>query len=61
MRKTRNIVSIVAAILIVIILFEINYDDLSWAENKSNFLVIISMSLLLISMILSNRAVKKNK
>jgi len=33
MKKLRNILSIIAAILIVINMFEFNYNNLSWKEE----------------------------
>ena len=61
MKKNRNIFSVIAVIMIVINLAEINYADLGWKENKSAYLGMISMFFLLLSMILSNREKKKKE
>jgi len=39
----------------------IEYTDLSWSENNGSYLGVLSMILLIVSMIYSNRYEKKNQ
>ncbi len=60
-RKFRNIVAILAGIMILTHLFEVNFENLAWEENKSSYLGIISMLLLVIAMIFSNKHDSKER
>jgi len=61
MKKFRIVLVIFAVIIIIVQLTVVKYTDLRWSENTGSFLVIISMILLIISMIYSNRYEKKNQ
>ena len=58
-QKIRFVVAVLAGILIIIHLFRIDYQNMSWTENKSAYLGIISMSLIMIAMLLSNKESQK--
>jgi predicted PurR-regulated permease PerM len=53
MRIFRIIIAVFALALIIYYAININYSDLSWHTNRSNYLWIISMIIIFISMILS--------
>ena len=38
MNLIRRVLGVISVILIILILLYMNYDDLSWAANKSNYL-----------------------
>jgi hypothetical protein len=38
MKQIRRILAVVSIIIIILLLINMNYDDLSWAANKSNYL-----------------------
>ena len=61
MRKLRNGLIIFAVIVIIAQLTVIDYTNLDWSENLGSYLGIISMILLIISMIYSNRYATKNQ
>jgi len=60
MRKFRIGLIILAVVVIIVQLGVVEYTDLSWSENAGSYWGIISMILLIISMIYSNRYEKKN-
>lgn len=55
MRKFRFGLCIVAIILIIVALTYIDFGDLSWKTNRGEYFGIISMIILIILMIYSNR------
>ncbi|RLD30450.1 MAG: hypothetical protein DRI73_10325 [Bacteroidetes bacterium] len=55
MRKSRTIIALISLVIIVIDLFIIDYHQLISRSNLGAFLVIISSSLNIFAMILSNR------
>lgn len=61
MRKFRIGLMIVAFAFIIAQLIIVDYTDLSWSENGGSYLGIISMILLIISVIYSNRFEAKNQ
>ena len=48
-----------ASILIIVQLILIDYNDFSWSNNSSNYLLTISMTCIIIAMIFSNKHEKK--
>lgn len=56
MNNLRTILIAAAFLLIVIQLVMFNYEDFGWAANSGSYLGIVSMVLVIISMILSNRS-----
>ncbi len=60
MRKFRIGLIISAVITIIIQLGVVEYSDLSWSVNAGSYWGIISMILLIVSMVYSNRYEKKN-
>jgi len=61
MRKLRIGLIIFACMVITSLLTFIEYTDLSWSENNGSYLGVLSMILLIVSMIYSNRYEKKNQ
>jgi len=61
MRKFRIGLIISAVIMVVVQLGVVEYSDLSWSVNAGSYLGILSMILLILSMIFSNRYEKKNQ
>jgi len=61
MRNFRIGLMIFAVVMIVVQLGVVEYSDLSWSVNAGSYWGIISMILLVISMIYSNRYEKKNQ
>lgn len=59
MNTLRNILIFVTIGLIVVLLFYMDFNNLSWANNRSDFIGLISCILLITSMILSNRYDKR--
>ncbi len=55
MIKFRNVMAGIAALLIILTLYFLDWNDLSWSNNFGNYLGIISMLLLIMAMVLSNR------
>ena len=55
MKQFRKIIIIAALAIIIIDLFFFDYNNLSWANNRSNYLGLISGILIIISMIFSNK------
>ena len=53
--KVRYIIAVIAGILIIVHLFRIDYKNKSWKKNGSSYLGIISMILIIIAMLLSNK------
>ncbi|WP_347175032.1 hypothetical protein [Polaribacter uvawellassae] len=49
----RFIIAALAGVLIIVHFFRINFKNLSWKENGSSYLGIISMILIIIAMLLS--------
>ena len=60
-RKIRNIVAVIAGIMILIHSFEVNFMDVSWKENKSSYLGIISMVFVFIAMVFPNKHDRKSR
>jgi predicted ferric reductase len=58
MKKFQTSLLIAAAVILIADLFLIDYNDLSWSKNGGQYLGIISMILIMISMIIS---IKKRK
>ncbi len=61
MKKLRIGLIIFALIIIIGQLIIVDYNDLSWTANAGSYLGIVSMVLLIISMIYSNRYDTKNQ
>ncbi len=61
MRKLRKLLLAAASLIILLELFLLNYKDLSWAENQSNYTVILAMLFTAAAMVISNRAEQKRK
>ena len=61
MKKSRIVLIIIALILMLTQLGLIEYSDLSWSKNSGSYLSIISMILIIISMIYSDRHAKKSQ
>jgi hypothetical protein len=60
LKRIINILIIVFIVIIISWFTEINYQDLSFDQNRSPYLGIISMVLMIISMVLVKRQ-QKNK
>lgn len=54
-RIKRGVVIIACIMILAIFLFWIDYTDLSWNANKSNYLGFFSMIFTIIAMILPNK------
>lgn len=54
MRKVRTFIAFIALAGIIYAVTQIDYKDLSWHVNNSNYLTIISMTFVLLGMIYSN-------
>jgi len=61
MRNFRIGLMIFAVVVIIVQLGVVEYTDLSWSVNAGSYWGIISMILLIISMIYSNRYENKNQ
>ena len=61
MRNFRIGLMFFAVVVIIVQLGVVEYTDLSWSVNAGSYWGIISMILLIISMIYSNRYEKKNQ
>jgi len=61
MRNFRIGLMFFAVVVIIVQLGVVEYIDLSWSVNAGSYWGIISMILLIISMIYSNRYEKKNQ
>jgi len=61
MGKFRIVIMVIAVVAIIMQLCVVEYTDLSWSENAGSYWGIISMILLIISMIYSDRYEKKNQ
>ncbi|MGZ2368153.1 hypothetical protein ACXR6G_00020 [Ancylomarina sp. YFZ004] len=61
MRKFRIGLITFAVVIIIGQLGVVEYTDLSWSENAGSYLGIISMILIIMSMIYSNRYDEKNQ
>ena len=59
MKKYRSGIIAFAAVLIIIQLTIVDFDDLSWSNNMGSYLGVFSMALLILAMIASNRAEKE--
>ena len=59
MRKFRIIIAIIAFILMLLTLTFIDYNDLSWSVNKSNYLGLITGVVIIGTAIYSNNYEKK--
>lgn len=57
--KAINAITIIAIVIILFWFTEINYSDLSFSENRSAYLGIISMLLLSYAMQMEKRRLKK--
>ncbi len=53
MRIIPKVILVVSIIFIIINIFMVNFDDLSWSVNKSAYMGIFSMVCVAISMVLS--------
>ena len=53
MQKRRITMIIIALILLMIGLFITNFDNLSWSNNKGNYLGIIAILFAIVTMIIS--------
>ena len=53
MRTFRTILAVIAFVFIIYNLIELNYKDLSWQVNKSNYGSILLMFVIIIGMIYS--------
>lgn len=60
MKKFRTIIAIAAFILMIITLVFIDYENLSWAANKSNYLGLITGVVIIGTAIYSNNYEKNN-
>jgi DMSO/TMAO reductase YedYZ heme-binding membrane subunit len=60
MRKFRIALIIVAVLLIISHLFEVDFHDLSWSNNSGHYLGIIGMLCLITAMLSSNYYAKKH-
>ena len=54
-RKFRNGITAIAGILLIIWVFTLNFDDLSWKANSSNYLGILAMGFLVANGIMRNK------
>ncbi len=61
MIKFRNVMAGIAALLIILTLYFLDWNDLSWSKNYSNYIGIISMGCVIVAMILSNRHEEKTQ
>lgn len=59
MKKVFNTLSIIFAIILIFWFTQINYSDLSFKQNLSPYLGIISMTLMIIAMQMARRGTKK--
>jgi hypothetical protein len=59
MRKIRIIIAIIAFVLMLLTLTFIDYNDLSWSVNKSNYLGLITGVVIIVTAIYSNNYEKK--
>jgi len=59
MRKFRNFFIVVASIMAIVHLIMIDYHNMNWSQNDTSYIGIVSMILIIISMILSNRYDKR--
>ena len=60
MKKYRNGLIVVAIVLVVIQLTKLDYGNLSWSNNEGSYLGVLSMIIMILSMIFSNRYEKKH-
>ena len=60
MKKYRNGLIVVAIVLVVIQLTKLDYGNLSWSKNEGSYLGVLSMIIMILSMIFSNRYEKKH-
>ena len=60
-QKFRVAMVVFFSIAIGITLFYLNYSDLSWSNNKTNYIGIISCMLLIFTNIMANREEKQLK
>ncbi|MEN8777379.1 MAG: hypothetical protein ABF263_01725 [Polaribacter sp.] len=56
-----NIFSIIFAVILIFWITQINYDDLSFKENLSAYLGILSMSMMTIAMQMIGKGINKRK
>ncbi|KAB1064826.1 hypothetical protein [Salibacter halophilus] len=61
MKKFQITLLFIAATILIANLFLIDYNDLSWSKNGGQYLGIISMTLVIISMIFSLKKGKERK
>ena len=61
MEKFRLWLIAFASIIIIVQLFFIEFEDLSWAKNAGSYWGILSMACVIISMIFSNHHLKKSE
>ena len=60
MKKYRNVLIVVAIVLVVIQLTKLDFSNLSWSNNEGSYLGVLSMIFIILSMIFSNRYEKKH-
>ena len=61
MNTIRNMIAFIFLILMIIIFFYIDYEDLSWHTNRGNYVGILTGMLGIVSMIGSNIVDKKRQ
>lgn len=54
-KQFRNGLTAIAAILLIIWIFTLNFKDLSWTANSSNYLGILAMGFLVANGIIQNK------
>ncbi len=61
MKKARIVILILALVLLIVNIYSLDYENLQWSNNQSNYLGMFSMSLCAVAMFLSNRYEMKNQ
>ena len=59
MKRYRSGIIALTVVLIIIQLVMVDFDELSWSNNYGSYLGVLSMALLILAMIASNRAEKE--
>lgn len=59
MRKLRIVLFIISMVLLTFYLFDLDYSNLNWSNNKGTYLGIVSMACLGFAMIISNHHDRK--
>lgn len=60
MKTLRIVIAVSALALLIYTLIGLDYNDLTWQTNRSDFIVLIIMILMFIVLILNYLEVKKN-